>query len=150
MEGIDAIISTLGGRPRQPTTVYSHGLATIEQAMRSTGTRRLITLSAGALDLGPQVPLFQRIVTQLVVRMFFRDGYADMAKMEAALRTNDLDWTVVRVPGLTNKTAAATPYRVSQAPLDRPSTISRADLASYLVSILDSPTTYRKVLEISR
>lgn len=149
LNGVEAVVSALGGRPRQPTTVYSRGVEVIEQAMRATGARRLICLSAGALDLGPHVPLGQRLVSRAVVRLLFRDGYADMSRMESALRTNDLDWTVVRVPGLTTKPGGG-PYRVAEAPLDRPSTIPRADLAAYLVSILDAPTTYRKIMEISR
>lgn len=55
---------------------------------------------------------------------------------------------MVRVPGLTAK-AAAGRYRVAEPPLPRPSTIARADLASYLVSILGDASTYRKVMEIS-
>jgi putative NADH-flavin reductase len=149
LHGVEAVVSALGGRPRQPTTVYSHGVEVIGHAMRAADARRLICLSAGALDLGPHVPFGQRIVSRAVVRLFFRDGYADMAKMESTLRTDDLDWTVVRVPGLTSKTGG-NPYRVAEAPLDRPSTIARADLAAYLVSILDDPTTYRKIMEISR
>lgn len=149
LQGVEAVISTLGGRPRQPTTVYSHGVEVIEHAVRAAGARRLICLSAGALDLGPHVPFGQRIVSRAVVRLFFRDGYADMARMEQALRTNDLDWTVVRVPGLTTKPGGS-PYRTAEAPLDRPSTIPRADLAAYLVSILDDRSTHRKIMEISR
>lgn len=83
-----------------------------------------------------------------MVRLLFRDSYADMALMEAQLRASDLCWTVVRVPGLTAN-AATGRYRVAEPPLARPSTIARADLASYLVSILGDSTTYRKVMEIS-
>ena len=32
--GVDAVISTLGGKPRQPTSVYSDGIVKITTAMR--------------------------------------------------------------------------------------------------------------------
>jgi putative NADH-flavin reductase len=148
VRGVDAVVSTLGGRPRTSTTVYSHGAQVIERALRAAGASRFVCLSAGALDLGPHVPFGQRVVSRAVVRLFFRDGYADMARMEAQLRPSDLRWTVVRVPGLTTHPATGH-YRVAEPPLPRPSTIARADLASYLVSILGDASTYRKVMEIS-
>lgn len=148
VRGVDAVVSALGGRPRTPTTVYSGGAQAIERALRTAGATRFVCLSAGALDLGPHVPFGQRVVSRAVVRLLFRDGYADMARMEAQLRPSDLDWTVVRVPGLTARPATGS-YRVAQAPLPRPSTIARADLASYLVSILGDASTYRKIVEIS-
>lgn len=148
VRGADAVVSTLGGRPRQPTTVHSHGATTIGTAMREAGIDRFVCLSAGALDLGPHVPLGQRLVSRAVVRVFFRDSYADMARMEAQLRTSDLRWTAVRVPGLTSKPATGN-YRAAPAPLPRPSTIPRADLAAYLLSILDDVATVGQVVEIS-
>jgi putative NADH-flavin reductase len=149
VQGADAVVSTLGGRPRQPTTVYSAGAAHLGEALRAIGRTRLICLSAGALDLGPHVPLGQRVVTRAIVAVFFRHGYADMARMEADLATSpDLDWTVVRVPGLTDKPATGQ-FRAADPPLPRPSSIARADLAAYLLSIVDDPATFRRVLEIS-
>lgn len=149
LQGADAVVSTLGGRPRQPTTVYSTGAAHLGDALRAIGRTRLICLSAGALDLGPHVPLAQRIVTRAIVAVFFRHGYADMARMETDLAAGgDLDWTVVRVPGLTERPATGQ-FRTAEPPLPRPSSIARADLAAYLLSIVDDPTTYRGVLEIS-
>lgn len=147
--GVDAVVSALGGKPRQPTTVYSDGIANITQGMRAAGVRRLLTLSSGGLELGPHVPWAQRVVSGLVVKLMFKEVHADMAKMEAYLRqVDDLDWTIVRVPTLTDK-AATSKYRVSEAPLDKPSTLSRADLGHYLASALDDANTHQKIMEIS-
>lgn len=146
--GVDAVISTLGGKPRQPTSVYSDGIVKITAALRATGSRRLLCLSTGALDQS-KVPAAQRFVQGIIVKLVFRYGHADMGKMEAILRdVDDLDWTVVRVPGLTAK-AATGKYRVAEAPLDKSSMVARADLAAYLVAALDDEGTHRKVVEIS-
>lgn len=90
VRGVDAVVSALGGRPRTPTTVYSGGAQAIERALHTAGASRFVCLSAGALDLGSHVPFGQRIVSRAVVRLLFRDGYADMARMEAHLRPSDL------------------------------------------------------------
>ncbi len=146
--GVDAVISTLGGKPRQPTSVYSDGIVKITTAMRAAGTRRLLCLSTGALDQS-KTPAMQRFVQGIIVKLVFKYGHADMRRMEELLRdVDDLDWTVVRVPGLTAK-AATGKYRVAPAPLDKPSMIARADLADYLVAALDDADTYRKIMEIS-
>lgn len=146
--GVDAVISTLGGKPRQPTSVYSDGIVKITTAMRAAGTRRLLCLSTGALDQS-KTPAMQRFVQGIIVKLVFKYGHADMGRMEELLRdVDDLDWTVVRVPGLTAK-AATGEYRVAPAPLDKPSMIARADLADYLVAALDDADTYRKIMEIS-
>lgn len=146
--GVDAVISTLGGKPRQPTSVYSDGIVKITTAMRASGARRLLCLSTGALDQS-KTPAMQRFVQGIIVKLVFKYGHADMGKMEGILRdVDDLDWTVVRVPGLTAKAATGT-YRVAPAPLDKPSMIARADLADYLVSALDDASTFRTIQEIS-
>lgn len=146
--GVDAVISTLGGKPRQPTSVYSDGIVKITEAMRAAGSRRLLCLSTGALDQS-KTPAAQRFVQGIIVKLVFKHGHADMGKMETILRgVDDLDWTVVRVPGLTAKAATGT-SRVAEAPLDKPSMVARGDLAAYLVAALDDETTYRKVMEIS-
>jgi putative NADH-flavin reductase len=148
LTGVEGVISTLGGKPRQPTSVYSDGIVKITEAMRATGARRLLCLSTGALDQS-KVPAAQRFVQGIVVKLMFKHGHADMGAMEATLRTvDDLDWTVVRVPGLTGK-AATGKYRVAEAPLNKPSMIGRADLAAYLLSALDDAETFRTIVEIS-
>ena len=148
VSGVDAVISTLGGKPRQPTSVYSDGIVKLTTALQATGGRRLLCLSTGALDQS-KTPAMQRFVQGIVVKLVFKYGHADMGKMEELLRdVDDLDWTVVRVPGLTSK-AATGKYRVGPAPLDKPTMVARADLADYLVSALDDADTYRKIMEIS-
>jgi len=89
--GKDAVISTLGGANRAPTTLYSAGIANIIRAMQAARVRRLLSISASAIDPGP---FLQRVVTRLILQPMFGNGYADMARMEAELRKSHLAWTV--------------------------------------------------------
>ena len=41
-----------------------------------------------------------RAIALPVLRREFRDGYADLARMEAEIRASGLDWTIVRPPKL--------------------------------------------------
>src|SRR5215472_13859474 len=50
MAGQTAVISAIGTHARGPTTVYSEGIANIIQAMEEAHVRRLLCVSATALD----------------------------------------------------------------------------------------------------
>jgi putative NADH-flavin reductase len=119
--------------------------------MHATGARRLICLSSAGLEVSPQVPLAQRLVTRHIVQRIYRHPYADMRRMEEQLQQSTLDWTVIRPPMLTDGPHTAT-YRYScDQPLANPTAtkISRADLADFMLTHLNDTTTYRTRTEIS-
>jgi putative NADH-flavin reductase len=144
--GKDAVISTLGGAMHAPTTLYSVGIANIVRAMQEACVRRLVSLSAGALDPGP---FFQRVAARLILWPLFGNGYADMARMEAALSKSQLDWTVIRPPRLTNGPHTGRYHTAVKKHLSGGRAVSRANLADYIVTPLADPTTYRAWLEIA-
>ncbi|WP_329496704.1 NAD(P)-dependent oxidoreductase [Kitasatospora herbaricolor] len=150
LAGQDAVLSCLGSTDRRrPTTVYSQGTRNIVAAMREAGVGRLLCLSSAGLEIAPGTPLPQRLVTRLVVQRLYRHGYADMARMEGLLRGSDTAWTVVRPPMLTD----GPPHRRYRTAVDAPLTdarsLSRADLAHYLLTRVDDRSTWRAVVEIS-
>jgi putative NADH-flavin reductase len=148
--GRDAVVSALGAADRAPTAVYSEGTGNIARAMRDRGVRRLTCISSGGLEADhPYVPFLQRLVTKLVVHRLYKNGFADMARMEDELERGGLDWTVVRAPMLTDGPRTGR-YRVAANDyLRRPGRISRADLADYVLAHLDDPASYRARVEIS-
>ena len=144
--GKDAVISTLGGALRTPTTLYSTGIAKIMRAMQEAGVRRLVSLSAGALDPGP---FFQRVAARLIFWPLFGNGYTDMARMEASLSKSHLDWTIIRPPMLTNGPHTGRYHTAVKKHLSGGWAVSRANLADYIVTHLTDPTTYRAWVEIA-
>jgi uncharacterized protein YbjT (DUF2867 family) len=69
--------------------------------------------------------------------------------MEDVLRASDLDWTAVRPPRLTDKPATGR-YRTAYGQnLRRGVFVSRADVAHYMLSILDQPETFRRTAGIA-
>ncbi|MDQ3790025.1 MAG: NAD(P)H-binding protein, partial [Actinomycetota bacterium] len=89
--GSDAIVSVLGVADRkQPTTVYSAGVANMVRAMGDGGPRRIIALSADGVEPNPNVNIGQRLVMALVVARMFKHQYKDMLEMERVLAESDV------------------------------------------------------------
>jgi len=144
--GKDAVISTLGTTNRAPTTLYSIGIANILRAMQEACVRRLVSLSAGALDPGP---FFQRVAARLILWPLFGNGYADVVRMDAELSKSQLDWTIIRPPMLTNGPHTGRYHIAVNKHLPAGWAVSRANLADYIVTHLADPTTYRAWVEIA-
>ncbi|MDH6680638.1 uncharacterized protein YbjT (DUF2867 family) [Rhodococcus sp. LBL1] len=71
----DTVLSCLGSTDRKrPTTVYSEGTLNVLDAMGPSTSRRLLCLSSAGLDVSPDTPALQKIVTRLVVQRMYRHG----------------------------------------------------------------------------
>nr|SBO93032.1 Flavin reductase [Nonomuraea gerenzanensis] len=150
LAGHDAVISCLGSADRRPTVVYSQGTAAIVAAMRGCGVRRLSCVTSASLGLSPAAPVPQRLLIVRVVRPLYRHVYADMEKLERIVATaGDLDWTIVRPPRLTNGALTGQYVTAVDGHLPRTRSLSRADLAHYLLHHLDDRATRRATVEIS-
>jgi uncharacterized protein YbjT (DUF2867 family) len=146
----DTLLSCLGSTDRRhPTSVYSRGTLNALSAMGTGSERRLICLSSAGLDIPADTPLPQKLVTRFIIQRLYRHGYADMRRMEAALRDVDARWTVVRPHMLSNAPGTGS-YRTSiGAPLPNIRSIPRADLAHYMLAAVDDPATWQSIVEIT-
>jgi putative NADH-flavin reductase len=147
--GEDSVVSALGpGRSRAATQVYSAGMASIVTAMKAAGVRRLLCVSTSGLA-GPGLGLFRDAVGK-VLHAVLAGPYADMARMEEEVRWSGLDWTIVRAARLTNRSPTRR-YRTGvNRPLSGAWSISRADLADYLIRHLSDPASFSAVVEIAQ
>jgi putative NADH-flavin reductase len=144
----DAVISTLGVTSRAPTTLYSQGMRHILQAMRATGVRRLVAVSAAPLSSDDGDTLPSRLLLTPLLWALFRPVYADMATMEDEIRQSGLDWTIVRPPRLTDKPPTGRYRTALNRSVRGGYTISRADLAAAILTLLDDPTSIRAAIGI--
>jgi putative NADH-flavin reductase len=113
--------------------------------------RRVSCVTSASLGLSPAAPLGQRLLIGRVVRPLYRHMYADMALMERILAAaGDLDWTVVRPPRLTDGPLTGAYVTAVDRHLPRARSLSRADLAHYLLHHLDDQESLRATIEISR
>jgi putative NADH-flavin reductase len=139
VQGRDAVISALGHRPGVDTPICAPGAEAIITAMRTTGARRLLVVTASGhitdANDGPATRMLKPIL-----RRFLRASFEDFAVTDAVVAESGLDWTILRPPRLTNGRHKA--YRTE---LDRTvrggSTISRTDLAHALLEAAQNPAT---------
>lgn len=150
MIGKDAVISCLGsGGKTKPTIIYSKGIENIISAMKASRIQRLTCISAMGLSVNGKMSFLGKILTKFVAQKLYKEPYKDMRLMEKILEKTILDWTIVRPPMLTNKAKTGI-YRVGiNEHLSRPLSISRADLASYMLNSIDDAKTFRAKVEIA-
>jgi putative NADH-flavin reductase len=147
MVGQDAVISSLGVIVNEPTTVYSQGIANIMKAMQATGVKRMMCISASGLDPGP---LYQKVIAKLFLWRAFKHSYTDLVRMEAEVKANNnLNWTIVRPPRLTDKERTGK-YKIAiNKHLANGLMLSRADTADYMLTHLNDAQTYHGLVEIA-
>jgi uncharacterized protein YbjT (DUF2867 family) len=160
--GADAVLSALGGRSRRDTGVAAHGTEAITAAMQASGVARIVVVSAAPIGTMPSParprpprhdpgdgPL-TRYLLGPAVKAALRGHYADLARMEDVLRASSLDWTIVRPPRLTDGPLTAT-YRTAYGRnLRGGTTVSRQDVANYMLRAVDEPASVHQTVGIAR
>jgi putative NADH-flavin reductase len=159
--GADAVLSGLGPRSRSDAGVASRGTRAIVQAMRATGVRRIVVVSAAPVATVPSPGrphpprhdpgdgFVTRHLATPLVRAVLGDVYADLALMEDVLRDSDLDWTVVRPPRLTDRPPTGRYRTASGRNLRRGLSVARADVAHLMLRVLDQPATIGQAIGVA-
>jgi putative NADH-flavin reductase len=114
--------------------------------MQGEGVNRLVFTSAFGLgDTREGVPFVSRLFRDTLLRGI----YADKEAGEAILRASDLNWTFVHPSRLTDGPRTGS-YRVGERlPLKGSPSISRADVAEFLIQQVDDPTYMRKTVLVT-
>ncbi len=161
VEGADAVLSGLGPRSQSEAGIASLGTRAIVQAMKATGVRRIVVVSAAPISTVPSAGrpnppkhdpgegFFMRHLLSPMIKAILRKHYADLALMEDILRDSELDWTVVRPPRLTNKPLTGTYRSANGQNLRRGLVISRPDVAHLMLRVLQQPDTIKQAIGIA-
>jgi uncharacterized protein YbjT (DUF2867 family) len=72
-----------------------------------------------------------------------------MTVMERIVTASDIDWTIIRPPMLTNGPLTERYRSAANHHLSDPKSISRADLAHYVLTHVEDQDTWQKTVEIS-
>jgi putative NADH-flavin reductase len=144
--GQDAVLSALGTRSARPTTLFSESTQNVIGAMNKHGVRRLVCITGiGAGDSKGHVGfLYDRIILPFVVKNI----YEDKNRQEEAIKQSDLDWVIVRPARLTDEPAKGE-YNVFLGGSYTAKTISRADVAAFMLAQLTDDTYVRELPVIS-
>ncbi len=159
--GADAVLSGLGPHSNADAGIAAPGTRSIVAAMKATGVRRIVVVSAAPVGTVPSPGrpnppkhdpgdgFFMRHLGAPLAAAMFRAHYADLALMEDILRDSGLDWTISRPPKLTDKPLTGA-YRTGYGHNVRGGwSISRADVAHHMLHVLDQPETIKHVIGIA-
>jgi len=145
--GHDAIVSVLSHPGARVVTVFSQGTRALADAAEAVGIRRFVAVSAEPAGIDPaRLPFACRAVL-LLPRLHV--VYEDMARMERDLMARGgLDWTIVR-PALLTDAAGDRRFRIVMGDLVPGGiTTSRADLADYLLELVETGAHIRERVAI--
>lgn len=140
IEGRDAVLSAFGTRTGEPR-VQGRFATALRKAMMQTGVRRVALMSTSFL--------FQDSIAPFIVgRLFFRKVMTDASEMEGVISESGLDWTIVRPVRLTDAPYTGR-YRVQEGHLPTLGfTISRADVADFMIKAVENRSSTRKIVGV--
>jgi putative NADH-flavin reductase len=145
---IDVVISAIGlGPSRKPTTVYSRGMASVLAALQVADSPRVLTITGiGAGDSqGHGGFFYDKILNPLMLQ----EDYKDKTRQEVLLRSSAVDWTIVR-PGFLTDDEATRNYRVlNNLEGVISGEIARADVAHFLLALVEQGTYSRETVFLS-
>ncbi|KAK2845644.1 hypothetical protein Q7C36_010498 [Tachysurus vachellii] len=155
-EGQDAVMSCLGFAPSlfSGITGYTESMTATLDAMREVKVNRIITMTSWYTEpnSGSNSPFYIRFMLLPIIRSVLNNMY----EMERLLeKTEDFKWTVVRPPGLQNTPVTDKEFQTHEGfyvpdengfPVGQ--TVSRSDVARFMLSLLSSNTWIKKAVSI--
>jgi putative NADH-flavin reductase len=120
----------------EPIDVMPKGVDNILSAMQAENIARLlIVVGAGVGDDHDQPGLMDRVIGGLL-KLASRQLYDAMKGVASTIRNSDVDWTLVRVPMLTDNPGTGN-IREGYLGSDVGSRLSREDLARFMLDELE-------------
>lgn len=141
--GHDAVVLCIGVDTIGRTTVFSDTTKALITAMEATGVKRLVAVTGiGAGDTKGHGGWFYN---HIVYPLFTRHRYADKDRQEAIIEQTNLDWTIVRPAPFAEKATAGPLQIFTKIPSElQLSSITRAEVATFILDILESGKFFRK------
>ncbi|HEY3563056.1 MAG TPA: NAD(P)H-binding protein [Kribbella sp.] len=148
LSGHDAVLSALGPRPKGPSDVLARSARSVLQAMGDSDVRRFLVVSVAGIHSGGDGPVTKYVVKPIIQRIL-RESFADARRMEELVGASPLDWTIVCPPRLTNGTGKGTIRSNTEGTVRGGFTITRADVATYMLTAIEDATLIRKTALIA-
>ncbi|MEZ3114732.1 NAD(P)-dependent oxidoreductase [Halobaculum sp. MBLA0147] len=146
VRGADAVVSVLGQTSGSPDDLLTVAGDHVLDAMRETGVRRFVGLvGAGVREPGESVSLPGRAMGVLL-RLAAGSVLADAETHVQRVEETNLDWTVARVPRLTDDPGTGE-YRAGDVTLGFEA-VSRADVAQMLLDTVVDEAYVRELPKV--
>ena len=135
LAGADAVVSALGPTGKQGD-LHTRTARALVEIMRATGPRRFVGVSGAGIDVpGDQKAGKDKVISWLILTLG-GDVAKDKPAEHAVWAASGLDWTLVRPPRLMDGPATGRLEHDAHRST-RSSTIMRADLASFLIDVVE-------------
>ncbi|MGC8531547.1 MAG: NAD(P)-dependent oxidoreductase [Acidiphilium sp.] len=135
----------LGAQRTTARDVCEVGTRHIIAGMQAHGCRRVVCVTAfGVGATRTMMPMMFKLFYAVVLR----EHMADKERQETLLRQSGLDWTIVQPVGLVDQPSTGH-YRADRNGQIGKQTISRGDLAQFIVRCLDNPADIGQSLALS-
>ena len=147
VRGQDAVVSALGVRTSFfPRGLMQRSLANIVPAMEAAGVKRFVLMSAfGVGESKKDAPVGPRLMYHTLLACIF----ADKRAAEESLRRSELDWTIVYPVLLTNGPRSVRYRAAERLELRGFPSISRADVADFMLRELVERRFVRRTVVLS-
>lgn len=149
LQNKDAVISAIGKSSLKKTTLYSQGNKNLLHVLTNAGTTRVFFISASGLEVNPAHSYFMRLAAKFGLQKLLKNMYADLERMEKIIKESCQNWTIMRPPRLTNAPFTGIYRSAVNGFLKAGFSISRADLAHYMISNITNEAIYKKTIEVA-
>lgn len=146
--GTGAVMSVLGPTDNKPTFAVSRGMENILVAMKSEKVSRLVMTAGAGVGDPEDSPKFMNLFMNFLLKLMAKNVLADMSKAVEIVRSSDLDWTVVRLPMLTDDPKTGS-VKVAYVGKGMGARIARADIAPFILDQISNKTYIHKSPAIS-
>lgn len=135
--GADGVVSVIGHVAGSDPRLQTKGISNIIAAMETAGVQRLISMTGAGVPDPDDIPQGSGVILTKLLELVQPDRIADGRAHSEVIRSSQLDWTIVRCPKLTNGPKTAD-YQTGYIKAGLFSTISRADVADFILHCLES------------
>jgi len=137
VEGTDMVISLFGHVKGSPAGLQTQGTQHIVDAMKKHQIDRIISLSGGGLPFPEKdEPKFADKAIRLIMKIAAKKVLDDAIDHAEVLKNSGLKWVIVRGPRLTMEPQKGA-YRVGWVGVNASTKIGRADLADFIMSLVE-------------
>ncbi len=143
--GQDAVLSAIGGESLKRDDLLDCASRNMISAMTDAHIKRIVVLgAAGALHDALKYQTWHRkVVYRVLIRTMLKFPLLDSAAQERNLEASALDYTVVHPPRLLDTPALGNFREMADGLPPKSESISREDVAAFMVRVLDDSAYYR-------
>jgi putative NADH-flavin reductase len=144
LKGREAVVSALGtpASPLREVTLLSTATHALVSAMKSEQVSRLVCVTGmGAGDSAGHGGFF---FDNLIFPILLRKVYVDKNRQESIVRNSGLDWVLVRPSVLNDKPSRGVVRALTDLSDFHGGTISREDVAKFVLEQVESDTWLRR------